>query len=204
MHTPPTSDQIINDGDSDITYEEHDGKQYAVLYTDGSTVNGKSFWNASAAWSIFVAEGHKANRAYKLDHELQCNFRAELRAVEECFKICGAPIFIKSDCKGVVTIAQEIIDGRRDFGDTANEDILKVMCSLAEHAPKDHIKIKWIPSHLLDKNAGKKKQTFLDKGGTIEEILGNDGADKLANAMATCIEVDAVYHTIAEAKKTCH
>ena len=53
---------------------------------------------------------------------------------------------------------------------------------LADSTPKGHIQVQWMPSHLNDKDKAEQKRRALLSGIIDEEdILGNDGADKLAN-----------------------
>ena len=74
-----------------------------------------------------------------------------------------------------------------DHGDQGNaklqgRDLWNRIFELVDAAPKQHFKIRWIPSHINEPHKVAEKAKALREGNATEEdILGNDAADKLAD-----------------------
>ena len=62
------------------------------------------------------------------------------------------------------------------------------------------IKIEWMPSHLSESGQEHKKKKYLERGGTLEAIAGNDGADDLAKKGASIHHKKGIRHYLAEAR----
>ena len=198
LHAAIDITKIIDGSQPGVRLEWHESTRYVIVYTDGSLVNGKSFWRSSAAWAIFVAPGHAANKGCKLVHDVQCNYRAELRAVVEAMRYAADPVWVKSDRLGVVDLVQAIIDDAYDNGSDDNQDLIDIIKFLVDSQGPKHYKVSWVPSHLLESKKSHKLKAYLDKGGDMRDLVGNQQADNLANMTAEL--VDGHHEFIAIAK----
>ena len=57
-----------------------------------------------------------------------------------------------------------------------------------------------MPSHLRESGQEHKKRKYLERGGTLEAIAGNDGADDLAKKGAAIHHKKGIRHYLAEAR----
>ena len=62
------------------------------------------------------------------------------------------------------------------------------------------IKIEWMPPHLSESGHEHKKKKYPERGGTLEAIAGNDGADDLAKKGASLHHKRGIRHYLAEAR----
>ena len=145
-----------------------------------------------SAWAIFFSTDCKINYASKLQWSVQSNYRAELRAIVEAFRRATIPLWVKSDCKGIVETIQEIINGKHHDADGPEADLYSIIEALIRHMPDRYYKITWVPSHLLEQTNSKKRNKHINAVGDIKDLQGNEGADILANGCARCSEAPAM------------
>ena len=62
------------------------------------------------------------------------------------------------------------------------------------------IKVEWMPSHLSESGHELKKKKYLERGGTLAAIQGNDGADDLAKKGAALHHTKGLRHYVAETR----
>ena len=92
-------------------YEQHNGEWFAVVYTDGSLYDAQSDAFCRAGWGAYYGEAHPANAKGPLLSRKPTTFRAELRAVYHVFQHVAVDSLVRCDCKGVVTLVDNILNG---------------------------------------------------------------------------------------------
>ena len=79
---------------------------------------------------------------------------------------CAAvPVLIKTDCKSALELTQSIISGEEIDRKHNDADILSVIEYWVKEKGED-IAIEWMPAHLDEDENIRKKEVFLNSGGT--------------------------------------
>ena len=133
-----------------------DGKRYVVIYTDGSMYDAKSDTFSRAGWGVYINDDHPANAACPLLTKRPTTFRAELKAVHHVFQHAAIDCIIRSDCKGVVTLVNKILDDGQYDSKHNDADLLEAIANIHKHFPRNH-KITWMPAHLDEEKTSLKK-----------------------------------------------
>ena len=91
---------------------------------------------------------------------------------------------IKCDCKSVVEIFNQIIQGiltEDDINNLSDGDLWSAIFVLTRNVPDNFYKCDWIPSLCNDEGNEDRRREMIEAGIITErQILGNDAADELA------------------------
>ena len=77
------------------------------VFTDGSLLNPTITWAQRGGYGVFFGNC-SYNISLPLYGFIQTSFRAELRAVLAALLACSLPLWITSDCLGVVNLLKAI------------------------------------------------------------------------------------------------
>ena len=121
-------------------------------------------------------------------------------AIIECRKRAADAARYVGDCQSALNIAREIMacesneDVAQRFGKHDDWDTIKHIAVLASGGPPDHLRLAWVPSHLIDLSRGNVAQDktrrekllkFLGAGGDRQDLEGNMQADVIASECAS-------------------
>jgi ribonuclease HI len=186
---------IISDDKENLTYECIDGVMHVVVYTDGSLYDKQSDNFCRAGWGVFVGKDHSLNQKGPIHSRRPTTFRAELRAAYHVLQHAACDVLIRSDCKGVVKLINNIKNNKGYDKKHEDADILEAIQNIYETI-EGNKKIEWMPAHLDEPKNHKKLKAFLEAGGTHQMIEGNCGADELAKAGAEMHEYNKAYYEL--------
>ena len=126
---------------------------------------------------------HPDNCSSPLPGPAQTSYRAEVYAVLHVVRTAKQKLLIHTDCLNVAkTLNTYLQQGSADTNAQAEADLWTQFFKHIDTTAQNLIQIKWIPSHLDEKSKAATKLKHIQAGDVTEEdILGNVGADALAN-----------------------
>ena len=122
------------------------------------------------------------NCSYNISLPLYCfiqtSFRAELRAVLAALLACSLPLWITSDCLGVVNLLKAINEDHGTVLPTSDNDLWILVKDNITSRPCDTLRFSWMRSHLK----GQALSAELALGNvTQREVDANAEVDTLAS-----------------------
>ena len=178
----PTLFTVVNT--QGLSYDLHKTSSGDIYYlrvaTDGSAIMPTSLLHASAGWAVYYGPQHPLNYATGLLSRHQSSYRAEARAVLHVLLHATLPTAIYIDCQGVVNALHSIQQGLPLPVQGPDQDIWDRITYLMRGAPGHWFHFHWMPSHLNDSKRRVKRRRYLLHGGTEQDIVDNDQADKMA------------------------
>jgi ribonuclease HI len=166
---PPVDATLLISANAGARMRTWAGRQYVMVYTDGSVKYSYHPWLAHGGWGIYVGPNAVANDYGMLEGPPFTSYRAELRGVVEACSRAVSPIWIICDNQAVSDQAAALfarLDATRMAHPHAQDLELKTpldqkdpdemwvaLAGIVNTAPPKHFRITWMPGHLLD--AGK-------------------------------------------------
>ena len=175
------------------------------VFADGSSFFPQDVRRQRAGFGVFYGDGHPHNVSKQLEGPLQDNFAAELRAVLYAFSTTTVPVWVTTDCQGVVDGVSAIIGGgRQDSLD--NTEVWDAISSTVRASPEGFFHITWIKAHSVD-GVGTNRDNFEEQMPqefrglfTYEELQWNQRADILAKQGVSKHSIDEDAHFLADAR----
>ena len=155
---------------------------------------------ARSGYGVYLRAAHPKTYHDKLEGASQSTYRSELRAIVHVLEHAATDILVRSDCKSVVDGFNKIMNGIPMAKNNDDYDLWNYAQSILNILGEIDIKIEWMRSHLSESGQEHKKKKYLERGGTLEAIAGNGGAEDLAKKGASLHHKRGIRHYLAEAR----